>query len=218
MFTNYFIGGLNAFGTHVNGSVAASDVNADGITLSVADLVYLIRIVVGDALPYPKDAVNPKGNLTTTVSNDNGILAVTNPMAGAALVVAGNVQPTLLAKNMAMNYAFDGVNTRIVVTPDVANKSSLSGFTGNFVNVNGANVLSIDLASVSGQTVAAKLAPKSFALAQNYPNPFNPTTTISFALPTASQYTLTIYNVTGQSVAEFTGSAEAGVKNIEWNG
>jgi hypothetical protein len=49
MFTNYFISGLSAFGDHVDGSVAASDANADGATLTVADLVYLVRVIQGDA-------------------------------------------------------------------------------------------------------------------------------------------------------------------------
>jgi len=45
MFTNYFVNGIDAFGDHPEGSIAASDTNKDGITLSVADLVYLIRVI-----------------------------------------------------------------------------------------------------------------------------------------------------------------------------
>ena len=42
--------------------------------------------------------------------------------------------------------------------------------------------------------------PAGFAVNQNYPNPFNPTTTISFALPRASEVALEVYDVLGRSV------------------
>lgn len=69
--------------------------------------------------------------------------------------------------------------------------------------------------SLSGSNGDANL-PKAFALNQNYPNPFNPTTTISFTLPTASNYNLTIYNVLGQVVDEFNGYSEGSV-DIVWD-
>ena len=42
-------------------------------------------------------------------------------------------------------------------------------------------------------------------------------TTVGFAIPVKSYVDLTIYNVTGQKVAEFSGSYEAGVHTIEWD-
>ncbi len=218
LFTNYFISGLTVFGSHVQGSIAASDVNNDGSTLTVADLVYLIRVVVGDALPFPKNAaVAAAQAVTSPVTNDMGVLSTggTTPMGGAFIVVAGNVKPELLAKNMDMTYAFDGQNTRIVVTPPLTEKGN-TGFTGNFIDVHG-TVVSMDLATLDGQMVAPKMTPKNFSLSQNYPNPFNPTTKIEFALPTASNYTLTIYNVQGQVVKSFVGSSDAGYQSVEWN-
>jgi hypothetical protein len=70
--------------------------------------------------------------------------------------------------------------------------------------------------SLSGTTGDGSNLPKSFALNQNYPNPFNPTTTVSFTLPTATNYNLTIYNILGQVVEEFNGFDEGNVEII-WN-
>jgi hypothetical protein len=51
-------------------------------------------------------------------------------------------------------------------------------------------------------TVEVKVGLKAedFKLTQNYPNPFNPNTTITFAMKTAEQVNVTVYNALGQSV------------------
>ncbi|MEW5995390.1 MAG: hypothetical protein AB1744_13490, partial [Candidatus Zixiibacteriota bacterium] len=54
LFTSYFIFGQKVFTVNLSGQVAATDINADGLTLTVGDLVYLVRVIMGDALPYPK--------------------------------------------------------------------------------------------------------------------------------------------------------------------
>ena len=57
-----------------------------------------------------------------------------------------------------------------------------------------------------------------FELSQNYPNPFNPSTTISFALPEASNVSLKIFNNTGQLVRELVSQEyAAGWHNIKWD-
>ncbi len=61
------------------------------------------------------------------------------------------------------------------------------------------------------------LVPHTFGLEQNYPNPFNPTTRINFSLATRSEATLTIYNITGQKVKEYSSTYEAGPTTIEWD-
>ncbi|MBN1409159.1 MAG: T9SS type A sorting domain-containing protein [Calditrichaceae bacterium] len=40
--------------------------------------------------------------------------------------------------------------------------------------------------------------PKDYALLQNYPNPFNPETTIEFAIPSAQQVRLDVFNLLGE--------------------
>jgi len=60
--------------------------------------------------------------------------------------------------------------------------------------------------------------PGDFSLAQNYPNPFNPTTTIQFAMPTAGQVQLEIFNVLGQKTTTLVnGWLSAGFHTVEFD-
>ncbi len=59
--------------------------------------------------------------------------------------------------------------------------------------------------------------PQEFHLGQNFPNPFNPVTTIELSLPSASQWTITIYNITGQEIERFSGYSNAGVVSVTWD-
>jgi len=72
--------------------------------------------------------------------------------------------------------------------------------------------------SLSSRNPNAAL-PTDFALSQNVPNPFNPTTDISFALPTDSKVSLSIYNVLGQHVKTLVDDyMRAGNQTITWDG
>ena len=46
--------------------------------------------------------------------------------------------------------------------------------------------------------------PLKFRLDQNYPNPFNPRTTIQFAIPTALEVRITVYDLVGRRIAVLT--------------
>jgi hypothetical protein len=189
------------FTINLQGQIAASDVNADGLTLSVADLVYLIRVVVGDAAPYAKLAP-----VAANVTTGNGTVAVDAEMGAALVVVEGNHTPTLLVNNMEMIANFDGSSTRILVWSQTGET-----FSGEFIAVDG-NVTYSEFGSAEGAPVVAKttVLPSSFSLKQNYPNPFNASTNIAFDMPKAGDFTITIYNVTGQVVREIAGAGNAG--------
>ena len=61
-------------------------------------------------------------------------------------------------------------------------------------------------------------APGNFYLEKNYPNPFNPITTFRFGLPSASDVSLVVYDVTGRQVAALlNGFKQAGTYSIAFN-
>lgn len=216
VFTNYFIEGLAAFTINTEGQIAATEVNGDGLTLTVADLVYLVRVIVGDALPLPK--ANPDAFASFSMIG-NDVVVETNVDLGAALFVFnGQVIPTLAADAVQMEllYGYEGNTTRALVW----SRDAQAIGNGTVLTVNGGSLASVETADINGNVmgnVTAKLVPTAYALSQNHPNPFNPTTTFELALPSASNWNIAIFNVSGQKVAEFTGYSEAGLVTVNWD-
>jgi len=96
LFSQYFIQGPSVFVVNFAGQAAASEVNADGVPLTVADLVYLIRVITGDAQPITDDLLgSPKvtphaGTLDVTTRQEAAglqVLASSSREIGAALFV-----------------------------------------------------------------------------------------------------------------------------------
>jgi hypothetical protein len=212
VFTNYFIYGFSAFTINMQGQIAATDVNADGLALSVADLVYLIRVVIGDANPFPKTTPVASVDVNYTLDQSGSLTVLDGAQIGALYaVVDGVANPTLNAEGMELRYNYDGTQTRVLVYSLAGNS-----FTGSALNLDG-KLVSLEMATADGAPVNAANLPTNFALSQNYPNPFNPSTVISFSLPTRSEYSLSVYNVTGQVVATFAGVEEAGTVELVWD-
>jgi hypothetical protein len=221
MFTNYFISGLSAFGDHPEASIAASDVNADGIALSVADLVYLVRVIVGDANPYPK----PLPESPVTISARAGMVEYNSPVdIGAALLTfhvsgeAGSPQLSPGAAGMDIKYARQGDELRVLVynigTEMIpAGENALLTIPGE-VELTDAEVATYD---GFGINTLIRALPTEF-MVSNHPNPFNPKTTISLNLPSAAEWSVDIYNVAGQLIRKYSGYSEAGEHNVEWDG
>ena len=210
LFSNYFVHGISVFNVNIDGQIAASDVNADGITLSVADLVYLIRIITGDAPPYPKlSPVTVKADLV------DGVLSVNADMGAAYVVIENSVTPLLLAESMEMKYQYDENNnlTRILVYSMEPDRR----FSGDFLGGINGNVITLEMATYDGAPVTTKLVPDGFTLYPCYPNPFNPVTTISFALAAPVDYELVIYNALGQKVQTFSGHSGPGLERLDWD-
>ncbi len=214
MFINYFIIGTNAFGGHVAGSIAASDVNADGVPLSLPDLIYMIRVVLGDAPPYPKEVTDK----TAVVSTLNGKLTVSgiDDIGAIYLVLKGDVALSTPRSDFVHFSSFDGTNTRLIAVMPFANSATAAGFGGDLFNVENAEIVHGEIVDVSGNAVKTQFGlPMQFALNPNYPNPFNPTTTISFDMPKSGAYTVTVYNTAGQRVKVINGIGIVGSNTVE---
>jgi hypothetical protein len=78
---------------------------------------------------------------------------------------------------------------------------------------------SFTIKSSVGITQIGSGIPDAFDLQQNYPNPFNPSTKIRFALPSASNVLMTVYNSAGQKVYDILNeNYNAGIYEVTWNG
>lgn len=212
LYANYFVYGMGVFTINEPGQTAASDVNADGIPLSIADLVYLIRMVVGDAQsPPPLTAV--RANLW----NGHGRLSVDERMGAAYVVVEGQAEPRLLASSVSMQYYYDPVEnvTRVLIY----GLENGAAFEGEFLDVRG-EVRSIEMATYEGAPVRLTTTPvpRSFILHQNYPNPFNIETTISFSLARKAEATVEVYNTAGQLVFRRVLQCPGGICEVNWDG
>ena len=92
----------------------------------------------------------------------------------------------------------------------------LSSYTKevNYILPSGANMM-----KPSTVTSTTESLPLEYNLYNNYPNPFNPETVIKFSLKEKSNVTLTVYSITGQTVAELaSGAIEKGLYEERFNG
>ncbi|RME28033.1 MAG: T9SS C-terminal target domain-containing protein, partial [Candidatus Zixiibacteriota bacterium] len=221
MLTNYFLIGLNAFGPNqAEAAIAASDVNADGLVLTVADLVYLIRVIIGDVPAVPK--YDPNAVTTAEFAQEGNQLVLRNtglPVGGLLVVYDKQVTPRLASdlNGFDMDYRWVDGTTRVLIKTN--DGTSLRENDVVLITDAPAEVAEIKAGSIDGQVMNARVSvvPVTFSLQQNYPNPFNPTTTISFTLPEAAEWTLSIYNSAGQLVEHLTGTSEAGTHSIDWD-
>ncbi len=80
----------------------------------------------------------------------------------------------------------------------------------------GANVVTSACESGPVFRITPALLPGEFHV-RSYPNPFNAMTKIDMLLPCASDWNITIYNIAGQKVEEFSGFGNAGLDSVTWD-
>jgi hypothetical protein len=243
LFSRYFIEGDGVWDpVWYMVQIQATDINNDGVPLTVADLVYLIRIITGDEQPFPSDEGNPKvspyaGQADAIVKVSNGNVSVTTNSAvdlGGALFVfrysgmgVGEAVASEAAANMVVKSRSDRGELRVLVAPNMADLGTIEAGTHEIVTIPTSGAGTIDLVEVQfadahGAMLTSNMAkispPKSYALMQNYPNPFNAGTVIRFDLSQETDWTLQVYNITGQVVRTFSGHDAPSTVSVTWDG
>lgn len=230
LYTNYFIYGPAVFVINYDGQIAASDVNGDGRTLTVGDLIYLIRVLIGDATPIAKlspfaqdvDLSLEKGageiQLRTNSVSDIGIAYLQFDISGAQsepqIIKADNIS------DMDMKYNIDGDIMRVLVYSMQRDRIEAGdNLIGTILTDGDVKLISTDMADYYGSDLTVNvleknIVPSAFSLSQNFPNPFNPETEIQLSLPEASEWRIDIINIQGQVIQTFSGYSDAGVVTV----
>ena len=234
MFTNYFIRGLSAFTINIAAQIAATDVNADGLTLTVADLAQLIRVVVGDADPIPKTSPHAEQAIVYSEVVD-GVLRVSTETShdlGAAWLVYdiapgltfGTPHVTAASAEFEVIHGVAEGRLRLLLY-DIGTAAVNSGRNTIIeIPIYGEGQMTLvhsELVDYKGRpylSSAAEALPVAYELMQNYPNPFNPSTTLRFALPQPGSWAISIYNITGALVWQTEGVSDGGVVEVVWDG
>jgi hypothetical protein len=181
----------------------------------LADLIYLIRVIQKDAVPFPK--LGPSSDIANVIVSDGRVtVECASAIGGLLFEFDGKVTPTLLNTNMEL-LANEG---KVLVWSGAGN--SINAGASQLLNTSGAELVSVIAVDREGRdlatTINAKVTPTTFALHPAYPNPFNPNTNLSFTLPTAVSYSMKIYNVAGQLVRSYEGMGNVGLNVIIWDG
>lgn len=120
LFREYFLHGLEVFTVNLDMQIHASDVNADLQPLTLDDWVYLARVIVGDALPFPSP---PRSSSSDTAVIVQDTLAQTvsvnynDSLRALYLLFDGEIEPTFAPgiDSFENDYHFDSSFTRMLI-------------------------------------------------------------------------------------------------------
>jgi hypothetical protein len=244
-YTNFFIYGEVVFDpVYRENQILASDVNCDGTVLTVADLIYMIRIITGDASETDCPDIGTGGKVVpyaevgriSLEQNEDQVevwLETDSDVGGVFVRLNGNPQQRMglewgaQTDELKRDVRQRGHELRVLLTARQSGaripggRQLLFRFPAN--SSEGWQLVESQAATAEAAGIQLEMVstagtvPGSFALLPNYPNPFNGSTQIRFNLGSAADWTLTIYNVLGQPVREFTGSSEAGPVAVHWD-
>ncbi len=243
LFSDYFIHGWSVFSDDPYWreiQINATDVNADGITLSISDLAFLIRVITGDALPWEfpfPPFTYDTAYVYTLFENEKVKVFSKSSQSIRAIYLLFTYTGTVDNLNLRadMDIKFTDTEDRLkVLLWSLQGKTIPADSVELFAfDINGeVNLISVEVADslarkmnyIISQSVDVpeqdpSSHPTKFQLFPNYPNPFNPATTIEYFLPKNAWVNLSIYNLLGQKIKTLINEHQKrGLKAIKWDG
>lgn len=216
----------------------ASDVNRDGRTFMLSDLIFLIQIMQG-LLPRiwgPFHKLTPTSqSVDFIVKRDSSKIMVSTAseasLSGALLVFKHNglIDSPELLYNGKMQLMWSDHNGELKILIWSPNGDVIpSGETELFSFTCSGEIALISVEAVDSEIRELKpniiqdntnWQPSKFLLCQNYPNPFNPETEIKYSLAKNDKVKLVVYNVLGRKVRALVDEYQtAGNKSVHWDG
>jgi len=210
----------------------------DGVTLNR----FPIEVASGTTLDMGSSALAGTGQFILK----EGATLMTALPGGIDAILSGLDPAATVNLSQGASYGFNGTSAQVtsVLMPDTVTNLTINNAAGvtlsQATTINGvlhlvAGVFDNTIPFILGPNgsisfeggsllipVSVELVnttiPETFFVEQNYPNPFNPATRIRFGLPSASQVTVKIFNISGQEVAMlFNGHKTAGVYELEFD-
>ena len=226
---NYFMWGMIVFVRDPGWQLDQCDVDYNGM-VTVGDLIFFIRIVLGDTAPILGPLkVHPCATASLTTSEGKRLLSMdAGGDVGAVYLrfVSDNGRALASSDVTFFGPAFTMGNigdTTTMLLVDLEGGPALESGAHLLFELNDTDARLVELQVVDMYGHPFKLdynevtLPNNLALQQNYPNPFNPATTIEFFLPVEADWSLDIYNIAGQLVRQFRGH-NGGDVEVLWDG
>jgi hypothetical protein len=202
---------------------ANSDTNGDGTPATIADLVFMIKIISGGGT---MKSAPSNGNPCWWSIDPGGSLALESEAQLGGFHVVLELAPGRVPKpgpavaGLTQHRGTEGRIFRFVAYSEIG--QALDPHSGPILeDLGGARVISMAASDVAGASVpifAQSQRPVTATLKGNYPNPFNPQTAIRFALSQAGVVTIEVYNLLGLKVRILEGSFAAGDGELVWDG
>jgi hypothetical protein len=196
-------------------NIYAQSIDSGGVTQWTPDGVPVCEAASDQSFPTISSDGNDGAIITWDDSRgaNNDVYAQHINASGAAQWTANGVAISTAAIHQFLpTIVSDGKGGAIITWEDRRNNAT-TGYDIYAQQVNASGNLGI-VTTVGAEPGIVR----DFVLQQNYPNPFNPSTTIQFALASASYVTLKIFNILGQEVATLINEKrEAGQHTVQWD-